>query len=63
MTEDIPGWEPIPELMPYEVCPMTIVNCEKYRVSDDMQKRFCNLGCCSECDILFIEKFGKRRKA
>ena len=41
-------------------CPMTIVNCEFYRVTDDEAAIFCCHGCSPGCEEEFLQKFGDR---
>jgi len=43
-------------------CPMTIANCDKFKVTGEEVRRFCRLGCCSDCEDLFYGQFGNRHK-
>jgi len=48
---------------PDSVCPMTVKNVEKYKISKSEEKRFCSDasgGCSPICGEQFYEKFGKR---
>ena len=41
-------------------CPMTNANVEKYKLTDQQVKNFCDKGCSVICEEEFNKKFGGR---